>query len=97
MSQFGRLAIFDHPFLSFPLVDEGATLRLPCGTIPTVLVEREVRGEVEAEMRIMMAGSTPLIFHVALSADEVQQIFAEGMAKLNRVSKLEEAKPFPKA
>lgn len=91
MSQFGFMTIFDQPFMSFPLAmrhGEGnpGCLRLPCGTIPTALIEREAHQGTVTQVMVAVAGVAPLIWEVVGTADEVQETFAEGVRRLNKVA-----------
>jgi hypothetical protein len=95
MSQFGLVDLFDHAFLAFPLA-EGGVLHLPCGTVPSALVESEVQGVVVTKIIIMMAGADPMIFRANMTSAEVQGVFRDGIHQLNRVREedLGEVKPF---
>jgi hypothetical protein len=86
MSAFGFHNIFDHPFLEFPLT-KGGVLQLPCGTVPTALVtQEEPAGSPVTEIVIMRPSGAPLIYFVALTGAATQAVFADGSARLNRVS-----------
>lgn len=83
MSQFGYLPIFDQPFMEFAL--EEGVLYLPCGTIPTALIEfTGPAGEVKTQVTVLTPGAPPLSWTVLLSSAEAQEVFAEGAHRLNR-------------
>ena len=102
MSHFGLTAVFDHAFMKFPLAippvgaETGAVLHLPCGTVPTVLTEYIYQGSTVTEMSIFIPGGTVLAYIVTLPPEDVQEIFAEGMHRLNRIpgGELGNVKPF---
>ncbi len=85
---FGVLVVWDHPFMVFPLEDD-AKLYLPCGTIPTCLIEKE--GSTLIQVGTARGGM--LTWAATLSAEEVQAVFREGAKKLNRVADAPEAIP----
>jgi|ETNvirenome_6_85_1030632.scaffolds.fasta_scaffold02354_3 hypothetical protein len=87
---FGATALLDHPFMKFER-GEGGILHLPCGTIPTALEENEV-GMVT--ILISSPGGEPLRWRVAHTAEEVQQIFRDGVMRLNREAEGPEVIPF---
>jgi len=74
---FGVEAVLKHPFMAFPL-EGGGTLHLPCGSVSTALVENE-----EGNCTIIMGlPSTHFGWNVSSSAEQVQEILREGMARL---------------
>ena len=79
MNAFGFLNIFDHDFMAFPQ-KSGGVLHLPCGTVPTALIE--FPGD-RTDIVVMGAAGEPMVFGIALTALEVQAVFAKGSQQLN--------------
>ena len=84
---FGTSCLMDHAFVIFDMPD-GGSLHIPCGTIPTCLVEKQKmmeEGDTAYETAITVAvPSQVLTWTVAHSADEVQALLREGLMKLNQ-------------
>jgi len=80
LNAFGFLNIFDHDFMVFPQ-KAGGILHLPCGTVPTALVE--FPGD-RTDVVITGSAGKPMVFGIALTAIEVQAVFSQGSQKLNR-------------
>ena len=101
-NQFGLSIVFDHDFITLPLlhkpvgVEGPVVLHLPCGSVPTALMEYTHQGERVTEITMLVPGCEALTWTLALSALDVQKIFREGSHKINRIpgGDLGNVKPF---
>tara|TARA_Y100000310_G_scaffold282506_1_gene303799 strand:- start:667 stop:960 length:294 start_codon:yes stop_codon:yes gene_type:complete len=94
---FGLSSLLDHPCVVFDLV-EGGTLSLPCGTVPTAMVEKgDMQEDGSTGYRTLLTIAVPsqtLSWEVRHRAEEVQDRLREGLMRLNQESPGPEPLPF---
>lgn len=85
MSHFALMNLFDHPWMTFE-GPNGTVVRLPVGTIPTVIEENPEEGI--CLLVILAPSAEPLKIHVKGTSDEVLAQLGQGVRKINRVKGL---------